>query len=684
MRCSKLFGGFCPGRENMQDMSGYRSLFISEMRTNLEALEDSISLLKGNPTDVELINEVFRITHTIKGMSATMGYNITADLAHKMEDLMSRIRDGEMKEGDINLLMEGSDMLNELLEDIVSTGQDISVDMARLTRKYEERLVRRIPPSARKRASEDEDAKNRKEDEKIPLTAIKQDKTPLSSVTKKGWRGEMKTYEVRINISDKSLLKDVRAAVVMEKLKKKGVVKTVIPSAEDIESENFDGNLIVLLETNCEPLQLEKEILSVREVKTVSVREAADAPKREGKSRKKRENTDLQSVRVSIFRLNELQSLIEELVVQKGRLNNLASSMPSPDLNDIASVIESIVSELTGVALELRLVPAEYMFRRFQRIVRTIAREQGKEVNLVVEGDNIEMDRPVLEMVGEAIIHLIKNSIDHGIEPPHVRRDAGKDPVGHIWLRVARERGYSVFIVEDDGRGIDSERVAEIAVKKGIITREEAARMSEEDRINLIFRPGLSTTREVTSVSGRVVGMDVVMNILKRIGGTVEIETGPGAGTVTTLRLPFTTAIIEALIVRIGRERYVVPLQAVLSILSVYDVKKGGLMTTIAGEEVVVYKEDFYPVLDVYPHLSSGTSEKKLTDGGYLLLIQHGRAKFALPVDNILGKDDMVVKPVEPLSNAFRTFSAATVMGDGSVAFVLDFPLLMKWGGISG
>ena len=666
-------------------MSGYRSLFISEMKNNLESLEDSLSSLKENPADAELINEVFRITHTIKGMAATMGYNITADLAHKMEDLMSRIRDGEIKDGDIALLTEGGDMLNELLDDIVSTGKDASVDVSPLVRKYEERLVRRIPPSARHSASGEEGVREEKEDEKTPSSGTTQDKAPPPAAKNgRNGRGGTNTYEVKVSISENSLLKDVRAAVVMEKIKKKGVIKSVTPSAEDIESEDFDGHFTVLLETDCEPLQLEKEILSVREVKDVSVRKGVDAPKKEEKSRK-RENADLQSVRISISRLDELQSLIEELVVQKGRLNSLASSLSSPDLNDIASVIDSIVSELTGVALELRLVPAEYMFRRFQRIVRSIAREQGKEVEFVVEGDNIEMDRPVLEMVGEAIIHLIKNSIDHGIEAPNVRRKAGKDPVGHIWLRVSRERGHSVFVVEDDGRGIDSERVAEIAVKKGIITPEEAARMSEEEKINLIFRPGVSTTGEITSVSGRGVGMDVVMNILRRIGGTVEIETGPGAGTLTRLRLPFTTAIIEALIVKIGRERYVVPLQAVVSILSVYDIKKDGLMTTVANEEVIVYKEEFYPVLNVYPYLSPGTQEKKSQDNrGFMLLILHGRAKFALPVDNILGKDDMVVRPVEPLSNAFRTFSAATVMGDGSVAFVLDFPLLMKWGGISG
>ena len=668
----------------MQGMSAYRDLFISEMRTNLEALEDSLSLLKENPADAELINEVFRITHTIKGMAATMGYNITADLAHKMEDLMSRIRDGEVKDGDMVLLMEGSDMLNELLEDIVSTGHDSSVDLSSLIRKYEERLVRRIPPSARHSASGEGGMGNGKQDEKNPSSDRREDKTPPAA-TKNAPLKETHTYEVKISISEKSLLKDARAAVVMEKLKKKGVIKSVAPSVEEMESENFDGHFTVLLETDREPMQLKREILSVREVEDVSIGKAASAPKKEGKTRKKRESADLQSVRVPISRLDELQSLIEELVVQKGRLNSLTSSLSSPDLNDIASVIESIVSELTGVALELRLVPAEYMFRRFQRIVRTIAREQGKEVEFVVEGEDIEMDRPVLEMVGEAIIHLIKNSIDHGIEAPHVRREAGKDPVGHIWLRVARERGHSVFVVEDDGRGIDSERVAEIAVNKGVITRKEADGMSEEDKINLIFRPGVSTTREVTSVSGRGVGMDVVMNILRRIGGTVEIETGPGAGTLTTLRLPFTTAIIEALIVKIGQERYVVPLQAVVSILSVYEIKKAGLMTTIANKEVIAYKEDLYPILDVYSRLSPGTREKKSQgERGYMLLIRHSWSKFALPVDNIVGKDDMVVKPVEPLSNAFRTFSAATVMGDGSVAFVLDFPLLMEWGGISG
>ena len=669
----------------MSDMSGYRALFISEMRSSLEALEDALSSLKENPEDPESINEVFRITHTIKGMAATMGYNITADLAHKMEDLMSRIRDGQRKEGDLKLLMEGSDLLNELLESIIGSGRDISVDVKPLMEKYEARLVPRYPPSA------------------APLARLALENTPASSASLSDTDASapsspvesdtdvqpaevnVRRYSLKIKISEKSLMKDARAVIVIERLRKCGDIKEVIPSADGMESENFDGNLSVILESRLSPEQLKKEVLAIREIDDVSIESGDETRSPAGASSlKKKQNSDFQSVRVSISHLDELQSLIEELVVQKGRLNTIASSLHSPNLSDIASNIESIVSRLTGVAMELRLVPAKYMFRRFQRIVRSIAREQGKEVEFVVEGDNIEMDRPVLEIVGEAIIHLIKNSIDHGIEPPEVRKQQGKDPVGHISLRAVRERGYSVFVVEDDGRGIDADAVAEVAVKKGLISREEADSMSKEEKINLIFRPGFSTAEQVTSVSGRGVGMDVVMHILERIGGTLEIETGPNAGTRITLKLPFTTAIIEALVVRIGRNRYVVPLQAIVSILSVHDVRRSGLLTTVAGRHVVVYKGSFYPVIDAVEYLSPDLHDRELLpENGFLLLLRHGRSLFSLPVDNILSKDDMVVKPVESLSDSFRTFSTATVMVDGSVAFVMDLSLLMKWGGIS-
>lgn len=662
----------------MTDMSEYRELFITEMRANLDNLEDSLLSLKEKGADAETVNETFRIIHTLKGMAATMGYNITSDVAHKMEDLMSRIRGGDLRDGDIELLLEGSDLLNELFDGIIKTGRDTSTDTGTFMRRYERRLPARYPPSAVKENKGVEKKKENKDKNEGETGHTPDENNPTSTENE-----ARATYKLKIQISQDSLMKDARAIMLLERLKKKCVIRSVTPSSDGIEAEDFDGKLTIVLETQLGREELKKEVLSIREISSIQIGDG-DAPEtgKSGSAGAKTGN-DFQTIRVPVSRIEELQSLVEELVVLKGRLNTAVSYVKSTHLRDISSRMETVISELTDLSTELRLVPASYMFRRFQRIVRKIAKEQGKEVEFTVTGDNIEMDRPVLEIVGEAIIHLIKNSIDHGIEPPEERRKQGKKPTARLCLCASREQGYSVFVVEDDGKGIDLEKVTEVAIKKGLISQQKAEMLSKEEKINLIFLPGFSTSEKVTSISGRGVGMDVVMHTLEKIGGSIELETEPGSGTRITLKLPFTTAIIEAIVVRIGRNIYAVPLQSVVSILSIEDARRGGMLASIAGKNVVTYKGEFYPVIDTNPYLRPEKSSEHLPDRGYLLLIQYGRNLFSLPVDNIIAKEDIVTKQVDTLLDSFQTFSTATMMSDGSVAFVIDFSVLVKWGGVS-
>ena len=373
------------------------------------------------------------------------------------------------------------------------------------------------------------------------------------------------------------------------------------------------------------------------------------------------------TIRLSIEKIQALQNLVEELSIAKMRLLQIASKHASPELNEITATTHRLTSELLDRVMEMRMFPVAYIFDRFPRTVRDLSMKTGKEVDFIVSGKEIELDRLVLDEINDAVMHLLRNAVDHGIEKPGDRKKAGKKDTGKVILSARREGNYVVISVEDDGRGMDVEEIKKIAVERKIITREEASRMSDGDVYELLGAPGLSTTKKITDVSGRGVGFDVVKSKIKSLGGSVRISSEEGRGTNVELRLPLTTAIIQSLLVGVEKEKYAIPLDSVREIIAVGEKD----LKSVKGKEIFAYREQVLPLLRL-KNIFDVPRNKDKDRIGPVVVVERDEKLFGIMVDTLLGRQETVVKPLGGMLKGRKEFAGATILGDGSVAFILD------------
>lgn len=669
----------------------YMEMFLEESREHLQSLNDGLLSLEDNPDDLSVLNEIFRNAHTIKGMSATMGYTKIAELTHDMENVLDLLRKEQLKVSSdiVDKLFKCIDALEQNIESVGEGGPEDVADVTDLVASLSD-IVKAVENGGGSSAAAGAPSAAPAEKE----TGIELDEVDLDVINKAKNVG-LRVYALKVILSNKRILKVVRSYMVMNALDEHGDVVKSVPSAEDLEREKFGNSFELVFITELEAKQVEDIVMEISDVDSCTVTEIqvkkeapagdpaamAAAPASKGAAKpaagaKKAPEKKLksgQSVRVDIEKLDALLNLVGELVINKVRLEQIGIMHRLTELTETLEQMDRVTTELQTVVMKVRMVPVGQVFNRFPRMIRDLAKELDKEINLTIEGEETELDRTVIDEIGDPIMHLLRNSLDHGVERPDEREAKGKPRTGEVGL-IARHEGNNVVImVTDDGKGIDTDIVRRKAVEKGMIGAEEAESLDDADAVRLIFLPGFSTANQITDVSGRGVGMDVVRSKIESLGGHVDVETKIDEGSIFKIKLPLTLAIIQALLVKIQDEMYAIPLASIDSTINISpdDIK------TVKNKEVIVLRGQIIPVIRGADVLQVPKSDGEENEDIFVVVVHIGDRKAGIVVDNLIGQQEIVIKTMGKLLAGLKVISGATVLGDGRVALILDISALM-------
>ncbi|RZB30637.1 MAG: two-component system, chemotaxis family, sensor kinase CheA [Desulfobacteraceae bacterium Eth-SRB1] len=627
----------------MSDNSKYMKAFIAEAQENLQDMNSALLELEKDPGRREFIDEIFRHAHTIKSGAASMEYEEISTLAHEMESLMDRLRSQNIKPDSsvIDILFQTFDLLETLVSGVAKQ-EKREIEITPLIDKVKT-ISLAGPPFKPETAEEGQ----------VPVEPEKG--TP-----------EKKKFniEIKVKLKDDCVFKSIRAFMVLKSLGKIGEIVNTTPEVRDIEDEKFDQLFTVFFATTENEKNIRKAVEAVSEIDSVDIltvgRLAIKAPSL---------TTTAQSVRVDIERLDKLMNLVGELVIDKIKLIRIGSIHEIPELIETITHLDRLITDVQDEVMQARLVPVDMIFNRFPRMVRDLARVENKKVDFIVEGTEIEVDRTILDKISDPLIHLLRNSVDHGIESAAERKSAGKPETGSIKLTANRKKEHVIIEISDDGMGIDADRILDMAIKKGIITLEESIKLNDKEKLMLICAPGLSTCKKATDVSGRGVGMDVVKTTIESIDGMLVIDSEKGAGTKTVLKLPLTMAIARGLLVMVGEEIFIVPLADVQEIVSV----RAADVKTIKGEEAIFLREEVVPLIQLDRTMGLDLKEESKSEFN-ALIVEVGGKPAGLVVDSLLGQQEIVIKSLDSYLKGVKGYAGATILGDGKVAFILDVP----------
>jgi two-component system chemotaxis sensor kinase CheA len=653
------------------DMKDYIGPFIDETEENLQKLNEC--LLAFEQGDSSVIDEIFRVAHTLKGMASTMGFARMAELTHDMEDVLDLARQKKLalrRKEDIELLFECLDTLNVMLDEIRSGKDDTSVDI--------EDIKSRLKALC-SLAGEGQDLSDEVTDQ-----VVKDQEGPKAVSDFK---------KIKVVLGKDCVLKGARAFMVLEELSSFGRVESTEPDMEKLVEGEFDGrSFVVHLETREEPERIEEAVLRVSEVESCSIegapsvgKEAESGPEVEPENKspqevakdkwdskvadtvktiKKKTN---QTVRVDVNRLDKLLNLVGELVIGRSRIERLAKDSNLKEFEEPILQLGRISKEIQELVTKLRMLPISFIFDRFPRLVRDLSQELGKKVHLEMEGRDTELDRSVIDEIGDPMVHLIRNSLDHGIEPPEERLAKGKPETGLLRIRAYQDGSSVVVSVEDDGRGIDKDKILQKALEKGFVSKEQLDSLTEREAIQFLFTPGFSTSDKVTDISGRGVGLDAVKNKVESIGGRLSIESEVDKGTTIKVKLPITLAIVLALLVNIDGQIYAIPLESVDETVLVNkdDIKvvNGSQVTMLRGSMLyLVDSRDLY-----------GLPKREDSSVLSVVVMRTGFRKVGFIVDDFIGQQEIVIKSLGNTGMVkINWFSGGTILGDGSVALIID------------
>lgn len=677
------------------DMSDYTDIFKAESEEHLQHLNESLLGLEQNPADMEYITTMFRSAHTLKGMSATMGFSTIAELTHEMENLMDMARKCQISVNDtlIDILFECLDTLEALVTTIDNPEEvNISHLQVRLKNTMEGTLdAPECTPSPETEDNQDCEniVVNTSDGENLAFELSDGEKASIEYAEQDGFR----TVAATITLDESCVLKSARSTLVIITISKLGEIIRCEPSENELEDENFGLDFTIIFaskETDEKIMEMVGKISEVKNVQLSSLSKQAksesiaeDVEKEETSIDDTAQNTSavkrsdsvksIQSVRVNIERLDNLMNLVGELIINKIRLNQLASDLNAKSLDESLANLDRLTNEIQNEVMESRMVPIDQIFSRFPRMVRDLAKSEGKEINLVIEGKEIELDRTVLDEIGDPLVHLLRNAVDHGIESLEERRALGKPDAGFVKLSAARQRNSILIEVEDDGKGMNPAHLKEAAVKKGVMTADEVDKLSDTEALNIIFVPGFSGAKVVTDISGRGVGMDAVKNKIEALGGTVNISSTPGQGSSMKLQLPLTVAIIQSLMVTVADETYAIPLTNVVRDVGI----KTSDIKTIEGREVIMLRGEVLPLLRLHNVLES-PHELEEKDNLIVVVVEKMGNNIGFVVDELLGQQEVIIKTLDNkiLKNT-KGFAGATILGDGSVALILDIGTLI-------
>ena len=658
----------------------------------MQSLNDGLLGLEDNAEDLSILNEIFRNAHTLKGMSATMGYNKIAELTHEMEDVLDMLRKEQLKvTGDIiDTLFKCIDSLEQMINNVANGDPEDLIDVSELVAKLsailkgnresvvsnQESVVSNqglvasgqesVPSNQELAASESVVSDN------IPVQLSDTDKKLISEAEKTGLHG----IYLKVTLAESCLLKSARSYMVMNALEELGEVIRTVPTAEDLEQEAFDRSFEVILITASDESHIKDAVLGISEIESVvtvvvsgqglvasesvvSDKEKIPAPTPSAPANSPKPNAPAntppknptpqnpanqkkshagQSVRVDIDKLDNLMNLMGELVINKVRLEQIGQVHRLSELTETLEQMDRVTTDLQNIVMKVRMVPVSQVFNRFPRMVRDVTKELNKEINLTIEGEDTELDRTVIDEIGDPIMHLLRNSLDHGIEMPDEREAKGKPRVGEVGL-IARHEGNNVVImVTDDGKGIDADIIRRKAVEKGLYSQDEVDSMDDADAVRIVFLPGFSTAEKISDISGRGVGMDVVKSKIESLSGQVDVETHINEGSIFKIKLPLTLAIIQAMLVQVQNEIYAIPLASIDSTLSI----QLSDISTVQNNEVIVLRGEIIPIIRMEDYLM--VPRLKDTKELFVVVVHAGDSKAGLVVDKLIGQQEIVIK----------------------------------------
>ncbi|EKX96516.1 chemotaxis protein CheA [Selenomonas sp. oral taxon 138] len=680
----------------------YMDMFLDESHEHLQSLNEGLLRLEENMEEIDAVNDIFRNAHTLKGMSATMGFAKIAELTHEMEDVLDLVRKSQLKlnEDIMDTLFKCLDSLEQMVDSVGNGEAEDVVDVSDLVAKLSSISKGTPAPAAAAPAAAAALAPAANEGEASGVD-LDLDEIDLD-VMKKAKEAGMNMFHVKVTLMETCVLKAARSVMVMHALDEVGDVIKSIPPAEDLEQEKFERSFDVLVATSGDAEAVQNAVDTVSEIEDILVEPvdpdklgkeaapaeaaapaaAAPAAKPAAPAAKKeaakpaaapaKKPHQSQSVRVDIEKLDTLMNLMGELVINKVRLEQIGQTHRMSDLMETLEQMDRVTGDLQNIVMKVRMVPVSAVFNRFPRMVRDVSKELGKEINLTIEGEETELDRTVIDEIGDPIMHLLRNSLDHGVESPEKREAKGKSPVGEVGL-IARHEGNNVVImITDDGAGIDADKIRRKAVEKGMISQEEAERLDDADAVRLIFLPGFSTAEQITDISGRGVGMDVVRSKIEALSGHVDVETHIDEGSVFKIKLPLTLAIIQAMLVQVQEEMYAIPLGSIDSTINIEPTD----IQTVQNKEVIVLRGEIIPIIRMEEALQ--VPHTKDSDELFVVVVHAGEAKAGIVVDNLIGQQEIVIKTLGNLFAGLKLFGGATVLGDGKVALILDVATMIQ------
>ncbi|MCT4662876.1 MAG: chemotaxis protein CheA [Tissierellales bacterium] len=703
------------------DNNEYLGVFLDESHEHLQSLNENVLLLEKSRDDKDIINEIFRSAHTLKGMAGTMGFSKMSSVTHKMENVLDLIRNGKLEatESIIDSIFECLDVLESIVDNIESIQEEGEVFVDELV----EKLL--AIQEGRDVESSDDDNDNAEVDDESDEESdggIELDNYTKAALFKAIDQG-LKACQMKVVVEEGCVMKAVRAYMVFKEIEEtfeSDIVKS-LPSAEEIENNDYGDEFYVLFVTEHDIDEIAKKVGEIVEISSVSVKliddkdlgdmsmdvsseeadeqeqvEIAEEPKeqeliqetveikeevkaqkvaeaKKAKPESKKADTKKKTgainktVRVDINKLDNLMNLVSELIIIKTRLHDITVIENVSGLRDSVEYLERITTSLHNSVMNVRMVPIEKTFSRFPRMVRDTSKKLGKQVKFITSGEETELDRTIIDEIGDPLLHIVRNSLDHGLEMPEERAAAGKSDMGTLEMHAYQE-GNSVFIeCSDDGGGINVEKVKQKAIDKGLITEHEAQEMNDDEAVDLLFRAGFSTAQQLSDLSGRGVGLDVVKTTIESLGGNVSVKTELGKGSVFTIRLPLTLAIVQALMMRSGSEIYAMPLDTVESVETI----EKSTIHQVTGKDVVVFRNKTIPIYRLCELLEVPDAMEE-TEELTVVMAKKGNKTVGVVVDSLIGQQEIVIKTLKAELKRSKLVSGATILGNGEVALIIN------------
>lgn len=706
------------------DVSQYLEIFIDETNEHLQNLSDCIMSLEKDPENMDTINEIFRAAHSLKGMAGTMGFKRMQHLTHDMENVFQEVRSGNMKvtSGLVDILFQCLDAIDAYLENVKESSDEGTEDNEAIIQELNSILAAgtgNAPEAGKSDAQpeekKEEPAKSDKYEKKYFNAELSEkEKDAIKNAEERG----MNVYGITVYIQEECLLKAARAFLVFKAVEDYGNILVYYPSSQDIEDEKFENDFSFFLETEA-PLEkiveASKSVSEIAEVVGEKVKYAeltAAAEKKEAAEAAaekaapavaekaapavaekaapaatqtkaapaaKKQNAGKpvtnRTVRVDIEKLDALMNQVSELIIAKNSLVSISStegsSLQSQTFHEQIEYLERITTNLHESVMKVRMVPIESVVNKFPRMIRDLAKKLDKKMELVMTGEDTELDRTVVDQIGDPLQHLLRNSADHGLENAELRKKRGKPETGTICLNAYQEGNNVIIEVSDDGNGIDTEAIKTKAIERGLVTPEQAEALSQKEITDFLFMPSFSMAKKISDISGRGVGLDVVKSNIEALGGDVEVKSVLGEGTKFIVRLPLTLAIIQALMVEVHDEKYAIALG---SIQTIEDVPVSEIKY-VQAKEVINLRGTVIPLIRLEQILDMEPTEEK--ESLTVVIVKKGEKFAGLVVDNLMGQQEIVIKSIGKYINNNKIISGATILGDGEVALILDANVLM-------